>query len=407
MSEGLFFFFLLLFSLLCQGFFTMTEMAFVTFNRVRLAYFVEKQEQGAILIQRFLDKPITLFGTTLIGVNFFLQLGSECSRRVFISWNLDPDYAYVPQLFIVLLFAELIPMLAARDHSEHLAMKVVRVVRFLSYLLMPLIFIIDAMGKGVSYLLKSPLRVNTSLSRDELKSLLKDSESNPIEQEKEGLEPLIDNIFSLKNKVPADLLIPIEKVSCVNYHATVGDARRYLEKEGAKYIPLYHERKENIYGIVYSQDLLNLSDSSFVKDVARSPWFVVETNSIFQVINQFRKNNQKLAVVLDSNGVVTGILTLSTLVDEIFSGILFHEDYPLNDTSLYVNKTFPIDTKISQLLKYKVSLSEENVLTLEELMAKRLGNPPKDQDIAVIKGFQLIYEGSAFSEKKIRVKSSS
>ncbi len=336
-----------------------------------------------------------------------MQLGSECSRRVFISLGLDPDFAYVPQLFIVLLFAELIPMLAARDHSEHLAMGVVRLVRFLSFILSPLIYVIDGIGKGVAYFLKSPLKVNTSLSRDELKSLLKDSETTPSEQEKEDLEPLIDNIFALKNKAPRDLLTPIKKVACVDYHATVGDARRFLEEKGAKYIPLYHERKENIYGIVYSQDLLNLSDSALVKDVARSPWFVVETNSIFQVINQFRKNNQKLAIVLDDNGAVIGILTLSTLVDEIFSGMLFEEEMTFSDATFYINKTFPADTELSSLLQYKMPLIQEQDLTLEELMTKKLGTPLKDQDVALIHGYQFIYEGGAFSEKKIRIKSSS
>ena len=381
----------------------MTEMAFVSFNRVRLAFFVEQGSKGAILIRSFLEKPTALFGTTLIGVNFFLQLGSECSRRVFISFGLDPDFAYLPQLFIVLLFAELIPMLAARDHSEHLALAVVRPVRLLSFLLSPLLYIIDTIGKAVAYFLKSPLKVNSSLSRDELKNLLKDSENSPKESEREDLEPLIENIFNLKNKTPRDLMVPIEEVSCASYYATAFDAARFLEKEGVKYIPLYHERKENIYGIVYSQDLLNLPSSAPVKEVARSPWFVVETNSIFQVINQFRKNNQKLAIVLDDSGTVVGILSLTALVEEIFSGILLEKDHFAMGGSVYIDKSFPANTKVEDLVNGKVVLTFSKDATLEDLMAKALGNSPKDKDVAFIEGYRFTFSGSAFSDKEVRV----
>ncbi|MCH9617508.1 MAG: hypothetical protein SP4CHLAM5_09360 [Chlamydiia bacterium] len=409
MNDTLFFTIFLIVSLLFQGFFTMTEMSFVSFNRVRLAYFVEKGEKGAASLLGLLDKPTALFGTTLIGVNFFLQLGSECSRRVFLSLGLDPDYSYIPQIILVLLFAELIPMLAARDHSEHLAMFAIRPIHLLSRLFSPLIYIIDGLSKVVSYFLKGPLKMNSALSRDELKNLLMDSEGSPKESEKEDLEPLIENIFSLKAKSPQDLMIPIDKMDCASYHSVVGDIRKHLQKGGAKYIPLYHEKRENIFGIAYSQDLLNLSDSSLVKDIARSPWFVTSTNTIFQVINQFRKNNQKLAIVLDVDGAVIGVLTLSSLVEEIFSGILLNHRSHGKNIEIYIDKAFAVNTKLSEALKsFKINPPPEKDSTLEEIMTKKLGAPPKDKDTAYTDDYQLIFEGASYSaEKKIRVKSRS
>lgn len=409
MNDTLFFLILLMMSLLFQGFFTMTEMSFVTFNRVRLAYFAEKGEKGAASLLSLLDKPTALFGTTLIGVNFFLQLGSECSRRVFLGLGYNPDFSYIPQIFLVLLFAELIPMLAARDHSEHLAMFAIKPIYLLSRLLTPLIYIIDGISKVVSYFLKGPLRVDSALSRDELKNLLKDSEGSPKESEKEDLEPLIENIFSLKAKTPRDLMIPIDQMSCASYHATVGDVKKHFQKGGAKYIPLYHEKRENIFGIAYSQDLLNLSDSCLVKDIARSPWFVTSTNTIFQVINQFRKNNQKLAIVLDVNGAVTGVLTLSSLVEEIFSGILLNHRSHEKNIEIYIDKAFAVSTKLSDALKkFKITLPAEKDLTLEEIMTKKLGLSPKDKDTVYTEEFEFIFEGASFSEeKKIRIRSRS
>lgn len=407
MGDTWLFLILLILSLVLQGFFAMTEMAFVSFNRVRLAYFVKKGERGADSLRRLLNRPTALFGTTLIGLNFFLQLGSECGRRLYQSLGLNPDYAYIPQVVLVLLFAELIPMLAARDHSEHIAMGSIKIINFLSKLFMPMIYIIDGLSKVVSYIIKSPLKVNTSLSRDELKNILKDSEGSPSQSDKEDLEPLIENIFLLKSKTPKDLMTPIGKMGCISYHALVGDVRAHLKEVKTKYVPLFHETKENIFGIAYAQDLLNQSDSKPVKDVARSPWFVTETNTIFQVINQFRKNNQRIAIVLGVNGNVKGVLTLSSIVDEIFSGILLNSKILHAREKIYIDKSFSIDTKLSYLSKeFKLKFKDLKNGTLEDLMKKKLGALPKDEDKVYIEEYEFIYKGAAFpKDRKIRIKS--
>ena len=407
MGDTLLFSILLMSSLFFQAFFTMTEMSFVSFNRVRLAYYVERGQKGAIALRKLLDKPTSLFGTTLIGVNFFLQLGSECGRRVVSSLGFDPDLAYIPQVVIVMLFAELIPMLAARDHSEHLAMFAIKPIQLISKILTPLIWVIDGLSKIVIYFLKSPLKVNSSLSRDELKNLLVDSEGSQIENGTEDLEPLIENIFHLKTKTPRDMMVPIHEIPCASYHSVVGDVRDHLHQTKAKYVPLYHEKRDNIFGIAYSQDLLNMSDSESIKDIARSPWFVIETNSIYQVINQFRKNNQKIAIVLDINGSVIGILSLSSIVNEIFSGILLNSEVLKEKSKVYIDKAFPITTPLSELSKrLKIQIPDLKNTTLEDFMIKKLGAAPKDGEVVIIGEYEFVFEGAAFSQdRRIRIKS--
>src|SRR3989344_1318355 len=97
-------------AIIFQGYFAMMEMAIVSFNRVRLQYFVAKENRKAIWLSKLLQRPTYLFGTTLIGVNFFLQLGSESARLFYSSLGLNPDYALASQILIVVVFAELIPM---------------------------------------------------------------------------------------------------------------------------------------------------------------------------------------------------------------------------------------------------------------------------------------------------------
>ncbi|MBI3211953.1 MAG: DUF21 domain-containing protein, partial [Simkania negevensis] len=107
MKSSLFFFLLILSSLAVQSFFAMLEMASVSFNRIRLNYFIYKKNRRAIWLSHLLKNPLLLFGTTLIGVNGAMQFGSECARRFYISIGLSPDFAPLSQVFLVLMFSEL------------------------------------------------------------------------------------------------------------------------------------------------------------------------------------------------------------------------------------------------------------------------------------------------------------
>lgn len=74
MQSWKFFFFLTLLCLVVQGFFSMTEMACVSFNKVRLQYYVSKKKKSALWLNYLLNHPALLFGATLIGVNTALFL---------------------------------------------------------------------------------------------------------------------------------------------------------------------------------------------------------------------------------------------------------------------------------------------------------------------------------------------
>jgi len=91
-------------AILIHGCFSMLEMAAVSFNKVRLQYFVSLGNRRAIWLMRLLQNPTLLFGTTLICVNTAMQFGSECSRRFYMALDLSPDLAPLSQIILVLLF---------------------------------------------------------------------------------------------------------------------------------------------------------------------------------------------------------------------------------------------------------------------------------------------------------------
>jgi putative hemolysin len=401
------FFLLLTLCCLCvQAFYAMMEMAAVSFSKVRLQYYISKDLQRAHWLSYLLTHPAQLFGTSLIGVNTALQLGSEASRRFYEAMGLSPDWAPLSQIFLVLIFAEIAPLLAGRRYPEHVAMLGVPILYFSSLVLKPIIFSFDLLCRFSNWLVGSPKPQGLYLSREELQKILEARE----EAEPEEFHDVVSNIFSLKNKTAKELMQPLSQVQMISSGATVGDVRHLLSMSYTPYLPIYVQQVHNIVGIIYPRDLLRLKDQSQVRMYARPPWFITEKTSILQILKQFRRNNQSVAVVLNERGLAVGLLTLDAIIDEIFGRLdqwdSFEEVEPhIHD--ILVERSFPGEMKIADFNRqFQVHLNPHGAETLEELVVQELGHPPTKGDSVRLDEFELtVEEITLLGIKTISIKS--
>lgn len=407
-STAQFFLLLTFFCLVVQAFFSMLEMAIVSINKVRLQYYVSKNNRRAIWISKLLNHPAQLFGTTLIGVNLAMQLGSEASRQFYMSIGLSPDLAPITQIFLVLVCAELAPMFAGRRYAEHASMLGVGIVYFCSLILLPVNWFCDLICKLVYRLFGPPSNLGISLSREEIQKVL-EGDTISTKTEKEDIGNVVKNIFTLKSKVAKDLMQPLENVLLMHSKSTLKDMRVLLQEKFVPYVPIYHNSIQNVVAIAYPRDLLRVGDSVRVRDYGRVPWFITENVSILQILKQFRRNNQSVAVVLNESGFAVGILTLDEIIDEIFERVddwmAFGEGVP-EFQQVFVDKTFPGDTKLSDFNKhFHVYLTYENVETLEQLVTVLLGHTPSKGETVRIDQFLLtVEEAPLIGEKMISVR---
>ncbi|MBM3202020.1 MAG: HlyC/CorC family transporter [Chlamydiae bacterium] len=401
------FFFMILFVAI-QAFFSMMEMALVSFNRVRLQYYVAEGRKGADRISKLLSNPTILFGTTLIGINASLQIGSEFARRFYIDVGLQPEFAPLTQIILVVLFGELIPMFAARSHAEHAAMLGIRLLYVCSWIFYPFILCLQIFTKLVNYLFGSGSSFASYLTREELQRAIESRAEKGDTMFSKELNTISDNIFALKGKTPLDLMIPLSQLPKFQDNITVEQLKDRLTRDFSPYIALYHEKPENIFGIVFSRDLLRISEHTTVKDLARSTWFVTEKNSIHQILGQFRSTSQQLAVVLDENGKARGVITLDAIINEIFylsSPGPLKTDKKGKKQNIFIDRSFPAHTEIEEInQKYQLHLPE-NYGTLDALMADQLGHIPKKGEEILFGDFIFSVEDSPLMvEKSIRIR---
>ena len=299
---------LMVICLVVQGFYAMLEMACVSFNKVRLQYYVSQGNLRAKWLTFLLKRPALLFGTTLIGVNLSLQLGSESARRFYESLGLSPDIAPFTQWVIVLIFAEIAPLFAGRRYAEHVVMLGIPFIYVSSILLRPVIWAFDLLCTLVNRLVRSPKATGLYLTREELQKMLEEQEDRPFvpetfKPEQSELSSVAGRIFSLKNKIAKEMMLPLQSVTMIPSICTIAEMRTLLNARYHPFLPIFHRTPENIVAIAYPRDLLRFAENTRVREHARPPWFITENNSILQILKQFRRNNKSVAVVLNEAGL--------------------------------------------------------------------------------------------------------
>jgi putative hemolysin len=398
-------------SLICvmaQGFFSMFEMACVSFNKVRLQYYVGLNMKRALWIQALWAKPSRLFGTTLIGVNLFLQVGSEFSRRFYESIHLDPDFAPITQILLVVIFGELAPMFAARRHSEQVAMLYIPVIFTISKILFPLIWFIEGLNHVLQRLFGKKKDTDLFLSREEIQRAFEERDTQISTSEKDVFTTFSTRFFSLRNKTAGHAMIPLHLCPMIPSSSTLEEMKHALSVHYSPFLPLYHRQKENVVAIAYPRDFLKYVVGKKVIDYARPPWFIVQTDPLLSILKQFKRNNQSVAVVLDESGQAVGVLTLDDLVDEIFgepSDQLFQEDEE-QVSSLYIERTLSGDMLVSQFnVQFHAALAHEPDETISELLNRLFKHHPVKGESIRIEQFEFIVsEPALFGAKSVSVR---
>lgn len=356
----------------------MVEMAIVSFNKVRLQYYVNKSIRSAIWLQYLLLSPSRLFGTTLIGVNVALVVGSECAREFHRAIGLDPNLAPLSQVLLVIIFGELAPMFAARNYPEHVAMLGAPIIYFSSKLFAPIIWVLEKICALTMIILGDrETRSNIFLSQEELLKLLEEQDDDIYyESEYEDVNVIAANIFQLRSKTIEQIMKPLHSILMLPSNATVVQMSNLMHKTDEEYIPIYHHNYHNIITIVHPRDLLRAQDSKRVRDFGCPPWFITQNSTLLEILRQFRINNEDVGIVLNKEGNAIGMITLDIVLEEIFgkSPIQCMRAEKDNPQLIIKNRTFPGSMTVEEFNKeLDIILDNDKSLTLSEL----IGNSPQ------------------------------
>jgi CBS domain containing-hemolysin-like protein len=374
-----------LLTIVILSFYSMMEMAAVSFNKVRLQYYVSRGIKQAIWLNYLLHNPSRLFGTTLILVNIATVSGSEFSREFHEALGINPDLSVFSQVILVVIFGELAPMFAARRYPEHMVMLGIPLIYLTAKIMTPFLWLLGVISKACNFLIGGKESdTKLFLSQEELLKILEFKE----DKERHEYDTVATNILNLHKKEALDIMTPLNDKLLVTSNATVLQVKLQLEKTDANYLIMYHQQVQNIIGILFPRDMIRAVDNKKARDCLQTPWFITEGTKVSELLQQFRLNNKNMAVVLDRKGLSCGIINLDDVMEEIF-GETRHTATTLKKQFM-LERTFPGSLTVQEFNElYDIALDENEKLTLSELIEESLGFHPEIGESIYIAPFEI------------------
>ncbi|MGA8163622.1 MAG: hemolysin family protein [Waddliaceae bacterium] len=395
-----------LLSIVFLAFYSMTEMACVTLNKVRLHYYVRQGNTRAKWLHFLLRHPFRLFGTTLIGVNVAMVAGSECARQFNQAIGLSPDLAPLSQVILVVIFGELAPMFAARYYAEHVAMLGVPLLYASARLLTPVLWVVGAVSQLANFFTKGK-RVHPEifLSQEELRTILEEHAEEIPRTDLQDFNFITKNIFRLRHREAKETLISLRNTPTLPSNSTVAQMKNLVKKTNADFVVIYHKKENNVVGIAFPRDVIRASETRRVRDYARPPWFVTETTKLSQILQQFQRNNQTVAVILNKQGKAKGLIVLDDLLGEIFGETPYKRK--IEKSLFIIERTLPGDMLVRDFNRqFQVRLDSHEEWTLSQLMEEKLGHSPEAGDSIFIEPLEITAKETSLLEvKSVIVKS--
>ncbi len=316
-------------SLFTESFFSGSEIAIVSCNRIKIKLLSERGVGRASLIMKLFKKPERLLATTLIGTNISVIVSSFAANELFAVLFGRPysGLAIILLIPLVLIFGETIPKSISQNNAETVALLAIYPLSFIMTLFFPVISltgIVATLVLGKRKKGKGPK--NPFVTKEELKIILS---SEKILQEYQETA-IVQRILDFTSARVKEHMTPFAKIISMPSDSHITDIVKVMEESGFSRIPIFAERKENIIGILEVRDLLDTDDTEEAIElkIKKVP-SVIETEKIQNLMRSLQKEGHHLALVENARKQTIGIITIEDILEEIVGEILDEFDAPL------------------------------------------------------------------------------
>lgn len=306
-----------------EGFFSGSEIALVSSDRMLLRERADAGSIGAQIALKLLAKPAWALGTCLVGTNLSaISASTLVAALVTERLGLPAAVAAAFVVPITLTFGEMVPKALYQHHANRLAPVVAVPLYPLSIVLRPALWLLDKL----SQLAGGDEHAEKGLSRRELQLLLDGAKSADLSPEDRRL---LSRVLSFNEGTVEDAMVPLIAVTALASTATLTEAARRMTESGHSRLPVFRERVDDIVGIVLHQDIIAAPDwREPVQTLIRPAMFVPETKRIDQLLVEMRRQKQRLAVAVDEYGGAVGIITIEDVLEELVGEIEDESDRP-------------------------------------------------------------------------------
>lgn len=392
-----------------SAFFSSAETALTTVNKYTLRSMVDSGNKRAARVLKVTEDTGRVISTILIGNNIVNISASALTTTVVTNTfgSSAVGIATGALTLIILLFGEITPKTIAQKYSLKISLVYVDVIRFLVFVLRPVVFLINKIADGIFWVVRIDKNGDgQKMTEDELISMVNVSEEEGVIEDKE--KKIITNVVDFGDSIARDVMIPRADMTIASVDMGYDELLKLYMDVPYTRIPIYEDSRDNVIGILHVKDLFFYKathdiNSFSVRDIMRKPLYVYEFQKTNDLLHSMKSDSNTMAIVLDEYGICAGLITIEDLIEEIIGDIKDEYDtaehnniVKLDDTHYSIDGSVKLDDLNDEL---ELSIESEDYDSLGGYITELLDHiPSKGESVA---DGNIIYKVTEMDKKRV------
>lgn len=331
--------------ILFSAFFSASETAYSTVNRIRLKQLANRGDDRAEKVLKLAEEYDKLISGILVGNNFVNIFASTLATLLFTKLLAEngATVSTVVMTVAVLIFGEITPKTIAKNDPDEFALTFYPLLKSILTILTPFTFIFGLWQKIVNTIFKPA--DNKGMSGEELITMIEEVEKEGNIEKDES--ELIQSAIEFSDVDIADIYTPRVEVCAVDIEDTKEEIAITFKNNPYSRIPVYENTIDNIIGFIHHRDFYELEENQTIESILQTPVYLPLTTRISDALKEMQKSKVHLAVVCDEFGGTAGIITLEDIIEELVGEIWDEHDEVVEEIVQLGEKIYKIDGTVN------------------------------------------------------------
>ena len=389
---------IVVFLIVLNGFFAMSELAVVSSRRARLQQMAQNGKRGASGALKLIDDPTSFLSTVQVGITLVGIFAGAYGASSFsgpvatflgglplvgpYAEGLSFGIVVVLITYFSLIIGELVPKRFALANPEAIACFVSSPMRFLARIGLPIVWFLRVSTEIVGKLVGAGKANENAVTEEEVKAMIAEGTESGVFEEKE--REMIEGVLRIADRNVRSIMVPRPDVAWVSLADEPSVILDEIHLSGHSRFPVAAEDIDDLVGVVQAKELLEqyrTTGSIDVKAVIREPLYVNDTMPVLKLLDRFRTSNIHMAIVLDEYGSFEGVVTPTDILVAIAGSLpeVASDDYGSTqrpDGSYLIDAGMPIDDVERRLADAKLP-EERDYETLAGFILDQFGHIPE------------------------------
>ena len=394
--------------LMMSAYFSATETAFSSLNKIRIKNMASDGNKRAQLVLRMSDNYDRILSTILIGNNIVNIVSASLATVLFVEHYGDAGVAMstIVMTVLVLIFGEISPKSLAKENPENFAMFSAPILQAFCVILYPVNIIFMQWKKLLTKMFH--ISRDTGMTEEELITIVEEATQDGGLNEQEG--ELIRSAIEFNDLDVTDILTPRIDVVGISVQDTKKQVYESFRESGYSRLPVYEETVDHIVGVINLKDFYNSEDKP-IQEILKPVFITPAAVKISKLLKSLQSSKTHFAVVIDEYGGTLGIVTMEDIIEELVGEIWDEHDEVINEIEKISENEYLINCGANLDKMFRVFDMDEDfdATTVSGWVVEELGEIPKVGDSFTYENLHITVTKTEFrrvQEIRVQIQSS-